>query len=296
MIMAIVVAYNAFDELNACLTSLSRCAIDQVIVVDNSYYIAGSCVDRIAEWDSERFTHIVPDRNLGYAGGNNAGIRSALEVGADTVLVCNPDIVLESDVLDGLIEELASRNLGLISPFMIESGAGSVSTSIARRPGWDTWVGRGMVDVAAGFADTRVYSTFFGACFAVRASVLRTVGGLSEDFFLYCEEADYCRRLAEHGIRWAISERFGVNHARGASILGGAAKGRSAVSLKHAARSTVVLGRKYWRKRVAVWSALRVGYAGWLLFRGRFPEARAVATGTAEGWAARIGMADIGLS
>lgn len=288
MIVVVVVVYKAFLDLNYCLRSLRAGPAARVVIVDNSFHEAGSCVGHVKEWDNDRFEHIVPPENLGYARGNNLGMQRALELGAEFIIVCNPDVILGPSTIDGLVAELEYRSYGLISPFMVEHADNSGSRPHLSRPGWDLTLGRGVITANANMRAARLYPTFFGACFVVRSDIVRRVGGLCEDFFLYCEEADYCQRLAVHEIRWAVSSKIGVEHNRGASISEGAAQGKSLVGLHHAARSMVILGRRYWPLRLLVWSALRIALSVLYFARGRTDGAYAIAAGVLSGWRANL--------
>ena len=60
---------------------------------------------------------IFTGENLGYAGGNNVGIRKALESGADYIAILNPDIKINSDFISPLINELKrDKKIGVIGP------------------------------------------------------------------------------------------------------------------------------------------------------------------------------------
>ncbi|WP_422935376.1 glycosyltransferase family 2 protein [Sinomonas sp. P47F7] len=289
MIVVVVVVYKAFSDLNTCLRSLRAGPASRVVVVDNSFHSAGSCVDHVANWDSDRFVHVVPHDNLGYARGNNLGIQHALDLGADFVIVCNPDVIIMPPVIDRLVSEIERGSYGLISPFLVEGTLGSTERPPSlSRPGWDLALGRGVISTNASEWASRLYPTFFGACFIVKSDVVRHVGGLCEDFFLYCEEADYCQRLAQHEIRWAISPEVGVEHNRGASISDGSTRGKSLIGLHHAARSMVILGRRYWPSRSVVWTVLRIALSILYLARGRPDSARAILTGLLSGWRADV--------
>lgn len=279
----VVVAYKNRDDLVACYTSL--CAIpriDTIIVVDNSYAEVGSCFDYAGiSHIQENVIHARPGGNIGYAGGNNFGIALARARGFDLVLVSNPDVLLDADAVDRLLSEMLRRSLDLISPRLLEKSA-EVAESVLSNPGWDLWLGKGVIDIPPSLIGSRYISTFFGACFVATTQIIDSVGSLSDDFFLYGEEIDYTIRMNRANVRWGVSDDIVVSHDRGSSISPGGSS-KSLVAFHHAARSTIIVGRKHWPKAVAPWLMARVFMAGWLLLRGRHRESKAILAGLSEG-------------
>lgn len=285
--IAVVVAFKSGSELAICCEGILRSSlVDRVIVVDNSFEIYGSALDAVGLKPSERLIHAIPTHNLGYSGGNNFGIAMAKGLGTDLVLVCNPDVEIDDADIAELKAELADKSLQLISPRLTERDRGG-SRVILSSPGWDKWLGRGVV-CGAEAGDRRLTPTFFGACFMARMDLLDQIGALSEDFFLYCEEIDYCLRMRAAGLRWGISRKVCVPHGRGLSISPGGSTKKSPVGHHHAARSAIILGRKYWPESVLLWTANRCLLAVLMLIRLNVAGGLAVLKGVIQGWRKRL--------
>ena len=282
-VTAIVVAYKNRSDLAICYKSLSRVPeIREIIIVDNSFSEVGSCLEYAGLGSLNMgIVHAVPGHNLGYAGGNNLGIGLARERGAEHVLVCNPDVVVGLNTVPELLAEMDRRSLDLISPRLSEGDLSEESTVLSN-PGWDTYLGRGVTQVPKSPFSSRYVPTFYGACFLASMCILDGLGGLSQDFFLYGEEIDYTLRIERSKFRWGVSEDVVVSHDRGSSISPGRS-GKSLVAYFHAARSAVIVGRKYWPRAVIGWLAARVFVACLMLIRGRPAESRAVIRGLTEG-------------
>ncbi|WP_426996757.1 glycosyltransferase family 2 protein [Pseudarthrobacter sp. N5] len=287
-VIAVVVAYKSWTDLAECCARLRKIpAIEQLVVVDNSYSEVGSCLEHSNIHPVDRWiTHAIPPSNLGYAGGNNFGFEVARTLGANEVLVCNPDVQIYSDVIEGLIAEMQTEALDLISPYMREVDLTGEVRNL-KNPGWDQLLGKGVVEIPATLVKSRYIPTFYGACFIVTMRLIDDLGGLSEDFFLYGEEIDFKLRMERSAYRWAVSSDFGVTHDRGSSISPGEG-GKSLVAFFQSARSAVIVGRKYWPQTVAFWTFARSVLAVALVFRGRPSEARAVVRGAIQGWKARV--------
>ncbi|WP_427172299.1 glycosyltransferase family 2 protein [Arthrobacter sp. 92] len=282
-VAAVVVAFKNGNDLAECYIRLCAIAeIRHIVIVDNSYWEVGSCLTYAGiNAIDVRTIHAVPDGNLGYAGGNNFGIDVAKRAGAECVLVCNPDVLIEAETVTSLLSEMETRSLDLISPRLLENDPiGGVT--LLSNPGWDAYLGKGVIDIPASRFASRYIPTFYGACFLATTRLWDHLGGLSEDFFLYGEEIDYTMRINRSSFRWAVSECSVVAHARGSSISPGR-NGKSLVAFFHAARSAVIVGRKYWPAAVVWWTAVRLVFAGYLALRRRPSESRAVVRGLMQG-------------
>lgn len=290
MLSAVVVAYRNGCELLTCCEALALAPeIEHIVVVDNSHHEGHPPLAGCSPILASKLVQVLPNSNLGYAAGNNLGVLRASQLGATLILVCNPDVIVRANAVAGLIGEIATFKLDLISPFLVEWDDDGLLHEL-RSPGWDRARGRGMIGTARDNTSA-IVPTFFGACFVAKVELFDRVGPLSEDLFLYAEEIDYCMRMAERGdCRWQVSHRFSVDHARGTSISPGGSSllTKSIVAYHHSARSAVIVGRKYWPHRVVGWTVLRASLAAWLLVRGEVASAAAVAKGTRQGWTVHL--------
>lgn len=287
-VAAVVVVYKNKDDLAACHSRLlSSPDIGKIVLVDNSFTTVGSCIEYAGISNLDDRTHHLPTRsNLGYAAGNNFGLDAAVGEGADYVLICNPDVLIEDNTVRSLLEEMREHGLDLISPQLLEKSADGVKKTLSN-PGWDKFLGRGVVQIPRTRWGARYVPTFYGACFLVSSQVLEAVGGLSEDFFLFGEEIDYTLRLERCSFSWAISRRTVVSHGRGTSISPGS-EGKSLISFFHSSRSAVIVGRKYWPRALAGSVVARSLLAGYLALRGKTSESNAIIGGLRQG--IRVGL------
>ena len=87
-----------------------------------------------------------------------------------------------------------------------------------------------------------------GACMLLRRSALVELGGMDDGFFLYCEDTDVCRRLADHGYDVRFEPAAIARHAGGASrpraeLYGVLAASRIRYARKHRSRLGAALER-----------------------------------------------------
>jgi GT2 family glycosyltransferase len=228
-VAVVIVNYRTYAELGACLESLGRSTTPTVtIVVDQQSDPAAA--DAIAR----QFPHVTLIRlegNSGFAAGVNRGARDAR---TSYLLLLNPDTIVKPDLCGWLAAWLdAHPEVGIAGP-RLENEDGSIqasarrfpdcTTAIAGRSSWLTRVVPGNrlsrrnlpgLDVSAG--DAMEVDWVSGACMMIRRDVFEAVGGMDEEFFLYWEDADFCRRVARSGWRTVYCPTVGAIHAGGRS-------------------------------------------------------------------------------
>jgi GT2 family glycosyltransferase len=223
----VLVSYNTCDLLDACLRSLDagRGALSaEVWVVDNASR-DGSAERVRASCPS---VGLIENReNVGFARACNQALRRA---GGRYFLLLNPDTIVPPGALEALVEAMdAHRDAAVSSPLLLNTD-GSPQPCWARFPSLTSEL-CGRLDRTqspyplADFADParragmRPFAADWvgGACFLVRAEAVRAVGLLDEGFFLYGEEADWCRRFGQAGWNVLLVPSVTVMHRGGAS-------------------------------------------------------------------------------
>lgn len=203
---AVIVSYNNESTLPACLAPLLDPVAVTAYVVDNASS-DGSC----AVASGLRVTLFPQDENRGFAAGCNVGWRAGT---APYVLFLNPDARLDSGSLESLRGVLEREPaVGIVGPRIVASD-GSLDFSQRRFPRLRStyaqalfvhrllpsarWVDELVTDPAA---YDRVGSPDWvsGACLLIRRELLERLDGWDEDFFMYCEDKDLCRRARDAG-------------------------------------------------------------------------------------------------
>lgn len=229
LVSVVVVNFNGKKFLEECLSSLERQTFRdfEVILVDN-----GSS-DGSAEFVRSRFPAIIlvgTGKNLGFAGGTNAGIRRAL---GDFIFTLNNDTVADPRLLEEIVTPmLADPGVGMCGAKMIFPDGRINSTGICISRSGAAW-DRGMGEPDHGQYDTA--EEIFGPCAGAalyRRRMLDDIGLFDEDFFLFMEDAD----LAFRGRRAGWSCRY-VPSARVVHIHGGTAGYHSDVSVYYGNRN-----------------------------------------------------------
>lgn len=278
--VAVVLSWNGREDTLACLESLHGV---ETIVVDN-----GS-TDGSPEAVAERFPEVELVRagvNLGYAAGNNVGIRRALDRGADWVVLVNNDATVADDLVPAL-EAAAARNpdAGVLGgkvyvadpPDVIWYAGGSFEP----RVGYSGRVrGAGRRDDGS-YREERDVDWATGALLAVSREAIERVGLLDEELFAYMEDADWCLRILDAGLRVVFAPSLRAWHRVSAST-GGAA---STASLYYHCRNTLAVcerRRPLGRGHTGVRRAIVVGTH--LLQTLRHPARGRAAWAVVRGW------------
>lgn len=215
VVTVLIVNWNGRDVTLDCLASLQHVTYPamRILLVDN-----GSHDDTLPAVRS-RFPGVsilALGENKRFAGGNNRGMKVALDEGSDFVLLLNNDTIVAPDFITHLVERFkATDRCGMVAPKIyyhtppdtIWFAGGNISF----------WTGtmshRGIREVDHGQFDTAGqigYAT--GCCILVSADVIRRVGMLDHRYFIYGEDADWSIRMQEAGYKVMYEPRAKVWH------------------------------------------------------------------------------------
>jgi len=296
----VVLNWNRRDDTLACLGSLARLDYSafEVVVVDNGSTDGSVLAIR------ERFPDVFlieNGENLGYTGGNNAGLRYALDRGLDYVLLLNNDTEVASDLLHRLVAAAeADSRVGIAGPTiyyydrpeLIWSAGGAIDWRRGR-----TWmVGLDERDIGQFGNAPREVDFVTGCALLVRRAVLEAVGLLDERFFAYYEEAEWCVRARRAGFRIVHLPRARVWHK-----ISPGAQADSPVVHYYMIRNRLLFlkltgaGARAWMNTLLV-EYLRT-LLSWSLrprWRGKGPQRRVMTQAIVDAWRGRWGRGRIG--
>ncbi len=200
--VVIVLSWNGAADTLACLAALAK--VDRpaftTLLVDNA------STDGTVELVRRAFPAVeileLP-RNLGFAGGNNAGFRSLRGRGFESVVFLNNDTVVDPGFLQPLLDELQKPWVGIAAPkilYMDDPGR--------------IWYAGGVLESATGLIEhTGIrqpdgprfdtpepvwYAT--GCCLGMRCRDFDAVGGFDERFRMYGEDVDLSIKVRKRGL------------------------------------------------------------------------------------------------
>jgi GT2 family glycosyltransferase len=229
----VIVTYNSAAHVAACLRSVSR-AVEgigaELILVDNA------STDGTAAIVRRDFPHVraIEHRtNMGFAAGVNAGLAAAA---GRYVAWINPD----AEVVDGRFADVvawldAHPEVGIAGLKLVDAD-GHVEPSARAFPGFYSALGH-RYSLLTRFWPGNPFSKRYlqtdanrggiapaqwvsGAALVHRRELARDLGGLDEQFFMYCEDVDFCYRASKSGVHVRYLPLVTLRHAIGGSSSG----------------------------------------------------------------------------
>lgn len=189
-VCVVILNHNGKHHLEYCLPSLSATTYAnlELMLVDNA------STDGSVAFTRERFPHVTIvecDTNLGWAGGNNAGIRRALEHSADYIVLQNNDTKVDPRWISGAVQVCeANPRVGIAGFTMLQEYIQGED------PEGDRFRA---LSAAWEQLEYEPADHVTGAALFVRADVFRDVGLIDEAYFAYSEEDDLEKRAIRAG-------------------------------------------------------------------------------------------------
>ncbi len=224
-----ICSWNTSDDLQACLSSLEALrgeAEFEVIVIDNNSEDASAeMVERLFPW----VRLFAMKQNLGFTGGHNYAMEQRC---ADDVLLLNSDTVVHPGALRTLIDySKANPQDGILGPKLLNPD-GSLQYSCRHFPNptaalfRNTFLGRLFPNNRFtreylmsdwGHDQPREVDWVSGAAFVATGPFLEKVGPMDPQFFMFCEDVDWCFRCWKAGFRVQYVPQAVITHAIGRS-------------------------------------------------------------------------------
>ena len=198
LVSIVSVNYNQKEHTIEFLDSISESTYDnfEVILVDNG---SKDPLDKDLEKNYANLKCIILKENLGFAGGNNVGIKEAI---GEYLIFLNNDTLVPPQFISTMVDFMESNDeVGMASPKLIfpnERIQYAGSSDFNKLTGRGSRIGFNEVDQGQ-YAKNYPTSYAHGAAMITRREVLNKVGLMREDYFLYYEELDWCERIKRNG-------------------------------------------------------------------------------------------------
>jgi len=237
-VFIVVLHYKGKQFTRQCLLSLEKTKTAgfslKAVVVDNN------SPEPITDLKKEfnRYIFIENKENLGFAEGNNVGIRKALQDGADYVFVVNNDTILDKNLLVQLFK-VASLNDK--QSLLLRNKTAILGPKIYFAPGYEYhkerykendqgkvfWYAGGIIDwqnilvshrgvdeVDHGQYDEEAETGFTSGCaMFVKREVFEKIGLFDKRYFLYLEDVEFCQRAKKAGFEVVYTPKAKLWHA-----------------------------------------------------------------------------------
>lgn len=200
----VILNYNNCEDTIECVQSL-RSAINsekyKIVIVDNA-----STNDSVSKLNNilSPIEIIVSSENRGYAHGNNIGIKYAEQAGYEYICILNNDTIIDVDFIETCKNELKnSAQVAFVSPALVEYK----DNNLIQSTGGDIFINKGIVTLKNHGArrielPPKIESDYIGgACIMFRTSILKNIGYIPENYFLFFEETEWCYKAQKMGYK-----------------------------------------------------------------------------------------------
>lgn len=205
----IIVNYKVRDKLIRCIESIistSKKILYEIIIVDNEG-------DRTLEKKLNKYKNVIylnPGKNLGYGSGNNYGEKKA---SGEYLFILNPDTIILKDAIKNLYNfSKKNKNVGAVSPLLLDNQKKTYSLQGTKllTPLRAIF---SLSFISKIFKNNKILNKYYikdwdkknkkevgvvpGTAFMMKKKLYDEVKGFDENFFLYFEESDLCKRIKE---------------------------------------------------------------------------------------------------
>lgn len=285
---AVVLNWNLALDTAECIRSMERAGLplQQMVLVDNGS--TDDSLEYLHRTLDDCITYASLKENLGFAGGTNVGIRTALDMGAEWLLLINNDTLVSPSFFRYLAKAVEERpSWRLISPLILYADEPEIIWSMGDRRIGGTLLTRPILRDRRVPDDLTTYleADSLNACgLLVHRDVFNRIGLFDLTYFMYAEDADFCWRaqqaefqlgIATQARMWhKVSRSTGVHHPQ---------------SRYWRIRNQILFYRKHGRNiqvpLLFLFTVLRtILMAGRDVFAGRFGLIRTNWQGWFDGW------------
>jgi len=219
-VFIIILNWNGWEDTIECLESLKK--IDypnyNIVLADNGS--TDESVLRLKDFCSkynEELFFLENQNNLGFAGGNNVGIKYALENQADYVLLLNNDTTVEPDFLTQLIKAAESdKKIGMLGPKInfydhkdrIWFLGGKINCLLNQ----GTHLYYDQIDSQNLPSEAFEVDYFTGCALLIKKEVIKKIGLMWDGYFLYYEDTDWNLKAKKNGWKIIVAPKAKIYH------------------------------------------------------------------------------------
>jgi GT2 family glycosyltransferase len=198
MIGVVVVGFNNHGDLKGCLGSLLRSRYKKFKII----YVDNGSTDGSVEFVEKNFQEVIviKNRNTGYAGGNNLGIKKALKLKCEYVFLLNPDTLIDQDCLGELVKHAKANKI--LQPLILIHEKGKKTDLINTTGNHLNYLGISYCNnyrQKSSYAKSGQITSASGAGMFIPSLIIKKIGFFDESFFMYHEDLDFNWRARKAG-------------------------------------------------------------------------------------------------
>ncbi len=255
-VAVVLVNYKLPHQTRRCLRALEKQSVQprQVFVIDNA-----SSKKSQDFFNNETFSFpiqfIFNEENLGFAAGCNQGMLAAKKARDEHFIwLLNNDTIPEKNALKEIYNHAIMTKAGITGSAIYDNhgkfigGAGTIHKRFAS-----------VHRIAT--PDEKSFDYIEGSSFLISPNCLRAIGLFSEDYFLYFEESDYCKRAQNAGLTLAFAPQSHIVHEIGSSTGSERGKGRTPYFIDCLMlRNRIHFARKFQFNRIGIYTGLFISF------------------------------------
>lgn len=201
-----IVAYNDEEDVRAAVESIERYTSEdikkKIYIIDNS--TQSNELKQLQEIYQD-IRYIKTERNIGFGGGHNYIMP---DLDSKLHAIVNPDIILDSDAFMALIDFMQDETVGMCIPRLLDEEGNLLSVYRRELTVFDMFIRmfakhlflrRQAYHTMQDMDYNRPFDVPFaqGSFLVIRTELFRRLDGFDDQFFLYMEDADLCKRVNE---------------------------------------------------------------------------------------------------
>lgn len=244
LVYILIINYNGYKDTIECVKSLEDINYNnfKIVIIDNN---STNNSEAILREHIKNHTIMQTNKNLGFAGGNNYGIKYALKNNAEYVLLLNNDTVVNKDFLAEMIKCFKYDNsVGIAGCKIMYYGAKDRIWFAGGKIDWYKFQGiHEKFKLVDNNLDEKVKDIDFmtGCSMLIKKDVFNKVGLLPEDYFMYFEDVDFCVKVKKMGFKILYNPKAIIYHK--SSISSGGED--SPLLFKYFTRNRLIFMNKY---------------------------------------------------
>lgn len=214
-VAVLILNWNNYGDTAACIESFRKQTYPDynIIVLDNN---SDQHVYNLLLKEKDILI-IRNSSNLGYAGGNNVGLKYALEeLDCQYILIVNNDTIADVNLIGQLVKVFEQPGVGIVCPAIYYYDDRSKIQFFGENFNWYS----GNPSKIKNTQDKTIVDSDIacGACMLIKREVIEKVGYLTEDYFLLWEDLDYSVRVKRSGYKILCTKKATIWHKVSTSI------------------------------------------------------------------------------
>ena len=212
----IILNWNNFEDTLECVNSIIKNKYKNygITIVDN-----GSTDDSLSNLNKvfskiDKIKILVSNKNLGFAEGNNFGMRKDLFKKSDFFLLLNNDTIVDKFAIKNMLNEILSKNvIGVISPRIYDYYNHSEISKVDYPGKFNLCLGGGTIDKSGKKFNKQCFVDYTsGCCWLIRRKIYLENKGFNKKYFAYFEEVEWAYRINKSGYKFYLTPHAKIWH------------------------------------------------------------------------------------